>query len=84
MEASKEGKVLRDFRYGCIGYSLYADQKNRTSDAQQSEPELPVCIGLEVGFMTVLLLHVLVTLILLSILGLYALCRVLIQEEIML
>ncbi|XP_057766136.1 uncharacterized protein LOC130986682 [Salvia miltiorrhiza] len=48
MEASKEGKVLRDFKYGCIGYSLYADQKNRTSDAPQSEPELPVCIGLEV------------------------------------
>ncbi|KAH6810219.1 coiled-coil 90B-like protein [Perilla frutescens var. frutescens] len=50
MEASKEGKTLRDFRYGCIGYSLYPDQKNQTqtSDAQETEPELPVCIGLEV------------------------------------
>ncbi|XP_047967387.1 uncharacterized protein LOC125211572 [Salvia hispanica] len=48
MEASKEGKILRDFKYGCVGYSIYADQKNRTPDAQQSEPELPICMGLEV------------------------------------
>lgn len=49
MEASKEGKILRDFKYGCVGYSIYADQKNRTPDAQQSEPELPICMGLEVS-----------------------------------
>lgn len=63
MEASKEGKILRDFRYGCIGYSLYADQKKRTPDAEQSEPELPVCIGLEVSVIDWSLLCVLVTLI---------------------
>lgn len=83
MEASKEGKVLRDFRYGCIGYSLYADQKNRTSDTQQSEPELPVCIGLEVSFMTVLLLCVL-ELLWFRFLSLDYMNSVLIQEEIML
>ncbi|KAL1536629.1 hypothetical protein AAHA92_29251 [Salvia divinorum] len=48
MEASKEGMILRDFKYGCVGYSIYADQKNRASDPQQSEPELPVCMGVEV------------------------------------
>ncbi|KAG6394567.1 hypothetical protein SASPL_145156 [Salvia splendens] len=48
MEASKEGMILRDFKYGCVGYSIYADQKNRASDPQQSEPELPVCMGIEV------------------------------------
>ncbi|XP_047968662.1 uncharacterized protein LOC125212509 [Salvia hispanica] len=48
MEASKDGMILRDFKYGCVGYSIYADQKNRASDPQQSEPELPVCMGIEV------------------------------------
>ncbi|KAL1536615.1 hypothetical protein AAHA92_29240 [Salvia divinorum] len=48
MEASKEGMILRDFKYGCVGYSIYANQKNRASDPQQSEPELPVCMGVEV------------------------------------
>lgn len=49
MEASKEGRSLREFRYACVGYSLYADRKNQASGGQPTETELPVCIGLEVS-----------------------------------
>ena len=48
MEASKEGRSLADFRYGCVGYSVYSDMKNNSGDAQESEKELPVCVGIEV------------------------------------
>ncbi|KAL8047324.1 hypothetical protein ABFX02_08G233100 [Erythranthe guttata] len=48
MEASKEGRSLREFRYACVGYSLYTDRKNQASDGQPTQTELPVCIGLEV------------------------------------
>ncbi|KAL3527175.1 hypothetical protein ACH5RR_011831 [Cinchona calisaya] len=46
MEASKEGRSLRDFRYTCVGYSLYSDRKDRPDDGK--ELQLPVCVGLEV------------------------------------
>ncbi|XP_019224576.1 PREDICTED: uncharacterized protein LOC109206227 isoform X1 [Nicotiana attenuata] len=48
MEASKEGRSLTDFRYACVGYSVYLDQKSRSTDAQETQTELPVCVGLEV------------------------------------
>ncbi|KAG8373246.1 hypothetical protein BUALT_Bualt11G0003900 [Buddleja alternifolia] len=48
MEASKEGRSLTDFRYGCIGYSLYVDRKEQGSNGQETQTELPVCVGLEV------------------------------------
>ncbi|KAG8386555.1 hypothetical protein BUALT_Bualt03G0160500 [Buddleja alternifolia] len=48
MEASKEGRSLTDFRYGCIGYSLYVDRKEQGSNEQETQTELPVCVGLEV------------------------------------
>lgn len=48
MEASKEGRSLADFRYGCVGYSVYSDMKNNSGDAKESEKELPVCVGIEV------------------------------------
>ncbi|XP_070051357.1 uncharacterized protein [Nicotiana tomentosiformis] len=48
MEASKEGRSLTDFRYACVGYSVYLDQKSRSTDAQDTQTELPVCVGLEV------------------------------------
>lgn len=47
-EASKEGRRLTDFRYACVGYSVYLDQKSRSTDAQEAQTELPVCVGLEV------------------------------------
>ncbi|XP_049357473.1 uncharacterized protein LOC125822139 [Solanum verrucosum] len=47
-EASKEGRSLTDFRYACVGYSVYLDQKSRSTEAQEAQTELPVCVGLEV------------------------------------
>ncbi|KZV25961.1 hypothetical protein F511_08906 [Dorcoceras hygrometricum] len=48
MEASEEGRSITDFRYGCVGYSLYVDQKKQASNGQGTRAELPVCVGLEV------------------------------------
>ncbi|KAB5547560.1 hypothetical protein DKX38_010966 [Salix brachista] len=44
--ASKDGRVLTDFYYGCAGYSLYSI-KDHSTDKQVSKKELPVCVGLE-------------------------------------
>ncbi|XP_076955443.1 uncharacterized protein LOC143630269 [Bidens hawaiensis] len=48
MEASKEGRSLADFRYGCLGYSVYSDIKNQPGHVQETQKELPVCVGIEV------------------------------------
>ncbi|KAL8267659.1 hypothetical protein R6Q59_001457 [Mikania micrantha] len=48
MEASKEGRSLADFRYGCVGYSVYSDIKNHSANVQETQKELPVCVGIEV------------------------------------
>ncbi|KAK7820221.1 hypothetical protein CFP56_039157 [Quercus suber] len=50
MEASKEGRDLTDFNYGCVGYSVYLDRigKDRVADNQGAKAELPVCVGLEI------------------------------------
>ncbi|KAK1440569.1 hypothetical protein QVD17_06398 [Tagetes erecta] len=48
MEASKEGRALADFRYGCLGYSVYSDVKNHNGNAEETQKELPVCVGIEV------------------------------------
>ncbi|GFP95464.1 hypothetical protein PHJA_001690700 [Phtheirospermum japonicum] len=48
-EASKEGRNLTEFRYACVGYSLYEDRKGQaSSNGQRTQTELPFCIGLEV------------------------------------
>ncbi|KAI3451030.1 hypothetical protein Pfo_007695 [Paulownia fortunei] len=44
-EASKEGRSLTDFTYTCLGYSRYKDRKDQASNGQQTQTELPVCIG---------------------------------------
>ncbi|KAM7516166.1 hypothetical protein LguiA_005749 [Lonicera macranthoides] len=48
MEASKEGRSLSDFKYGCVGYSVYPDMKANSSKVQETPTELPVCVGIEV------------------------------------
>ncbi|KAL8240525.1 hypothetical protein R6Q59_013880 [Mikania micrantha] len=48
MEASKEDRSLADFRYGCVGYSVYSDMKNRSGGVEETQKELPVCVGVEV------------------------------------
>lgn len=50
-EASKEGRNLADFRYGCVGYSVYLDNKDSSSDQQNQEAKFPFCVGLEVLYL---------------------------------
>ncbi|KAL3637454.1 hypothetical protein CASFOL_018622 [Castilleja foliolosa] len=45
MEAYKAGRSLQDFRYGCVGYSVYVDSKEQGRTEQE---KLPWCLGLEV------------------------------------
>lgn len=48
-EASKEGRTLADFYYGCLGYSVYmTDKDSSTAMKQQAKTQLPVCLGLEI------------------------------------
>ncbi|CAH9065053.1 unnamed protein product [Cuscuta europaea] len=47
-EASKAGRSLTDFRYACVGYSVYPDNKSHPTDGQQTQTELPACVGLEI------------------------------------
>ncbi|KAF8406500.1 hypothetical protein HHK36_008589 [Tetracentron sinense] len=47
IEASKEGRSLTDFKYACVGYSLYLDGKDPSTDLQEKQAELPLCIGIE-------------------------------------
>ncbi|XP_058187152.1 uncharacterized protein LOC131304068 [Rhododendron vialii] len=48
IEASREGRSLADFKYACVGYSVYSDRKGSSVDAQETQAELPICVGLEV------------------------------------
>lgn len=49
LEASKEGRTLTDFKYACVGYSVYLDNKDSSADNRSDKPvELPFCVGLEV------------------------------------
>ncbi|EOX97868.1 hypothetical protein QUC31_015471 [Theobroma cacao] len=48
LEASKEGRTLTDFKYACVGYSVYLDNKDSSTDQAHKPVELPFCVGLEV------------------------------------
>lgn len=48
MEASKEGRSLSDFKYACVGYSVFLDNKDNPGEKQEKRTELPACIGFEV------------------------------------
>ncbi|KAK6916630.1 hypothetical protein RJ641_019491 [Dillenia turbinata] len=48
LEASKEGRTLTDFKYACVGYSVYLDKKGTSTDADEKQAELPFCVGLEI------------------------------------
>ncbi|KAL2905430.1 putative cysteine protease atg4 [Bienertia sinuspersici] len=49
VEASKEGRSLTDFKYACVGYSIYMDKNNDAPPTGDQKPraELPVCVGIE-------------------------------------
>jgi len=48
LEASKEGRSLTNFKYACVGYSVYLDNKDSSADSQDKTAKLPFCVGLEV------------------------------------
>ncbi|XP_019464849.1 PREDICTED: uncharacterized protein LOC109363161 isoform X1 [Lupinus angustifolius] len=48
LEASKEGRTLTNFKYACIGYSVYLDNKDSSADSKDKTAKLPFCVGLEV------------------------------------
>ncbi|XVF67805.1 hypothetical protein PTKIN_Ptkin10aG0151300 [Pterospermum kingtungense] len=48
LEASKEGRTLTDFKYACVGYSVYLDNKDSSTHQPDKHAELPFCVGLEV------------------------------------
>ncbi|XP_031477821.1 uncharacterized protein LOC116248922 [Nymphaea colorata] len=47
LEASKEGRSLADFKYACVGYSVYLDKKDSPAGQQGDQAELPFCVGIE-------------------------------------
>ncbi|CAN8254758.1 unnamed protein product [Cochlearia groenlandica] len=48
-EASKEGRTLSDFYYGCLGYSVYMTENDSSAIIKQpTKTQLPVCVGLEI------------------------------------
>ncbi|KAJ1440940.1 hypothetical protein SESBI_01615 [Sesbania bispinosa] len=48
LEASKEGRSLTNFKYACIGYSVYIDNKDSSAETHDKTAKLPFCVGLEV------------------------------------
>ncbi|KAK6946321.1 hypothetical protein RJ641_013865 [Dillenia turbinata] len=48
LEAAKEGRTLTDFKYACVGYSVYLDKKGTSTDEDVKAAELPLCVGLEI------------------------------------
>lgn len=51
LEASKADRSLTDFKYACVGYSVFLDRKDSPSDQQNKQAELPFCVGLEVLYL---------------------------------
>ena len=49
-EAMSQGHDLRQFRYGCAGYSMYVDNRDSQGGESEGKTLLPYCRGLEVGF----------------------------------
>lgn len=61
LEASEDGRVLIDFYYACVGYSVYKNVNavstdmlpnvnDVSTDKGVTRRQLPVCFGLEVKF----------------------------------
>ncbi|CAL5063208.1 unnamed protein product [Urochloa decumbens] len=46
-EAMSQGHDLRQFRYGCAGYSMYVDNRDGQGGESEGKTLLPYCRGLE-------------------------------------
>ncbi|KAI0514277.1 hypothetical protein KFK09_010312 [Dendrobium nobile] len=47
MEAANDGRSLSDFKYACLGYSVFMDDKDTKNEKREEQAELPFCAGLE-------------------------------------
>ncbi|XP_006657341.2 uncharacterized protein LOC102717169 [Oryza brachyantha] len=47
MEAIQEGRNLSDFKYACVGYSMYLDDKENSKGKGDKHAQLPICVGIE-------------------------------------
>ncbi|OVA12884.1 hypothetical protein BVC80_1805g98 [Macleaya cordata] len=47
VEASKDARNLTEFKYACVGYSVYLDNKDPSADPIEKRAELPFCVGVE-------------------------------------
>lgn len=50
-EARIQGNQLTDFKYICVGYSMYFNNKNKTEERSENQVGLPFCVGIEVPFL---------------------------------
>ncbi|XP_057456490.1 uncharacterized protein LOC130747537 [Lotus japonicus] len=50
LKAYREGLSLANFKYACIGYSVYLDKKDSSADLQDKTSKLPYCVGIEAVF----------------------------------
>lgn len=48
MRAAKDGHNLSDFKYTCVGYSVFLDNKDSPSEKRENQAELPSCVGIKV------------------------------------
>ncbi|CAL9087903.1 unnamed protein product [Musa textilis] len=47
-EATKDGRSLSDFKYACVGYSVFLNKKDNTAEKPENQAELPFCVGIEI------------------------------------
>ncbi|XP_042456974.1 uncharacterized protein LOC122041385 [Zingiber officinale] len=47
LEADKEGRSLSNFKYVCVGYSVFVNSKDGSIQNQENATKLPFCAGLE-------------------------------------
>ncbi|XP_010919387.1 uncharacterized protein [Elaeis guineensis] len=48
IEATQEDRNLSDFKYACVGYSVFLNNKDSSMEKGEKQPELPLCAGLEI------------------------------------
>ncbi|CAL9210844.1 uncharacterized protein LOC135616753 [Musa acuminata AAA Group] len=47
METTKDGHNLSDFKYACVGYSVFLDKRDDPVGKPENQAELPFCAGIE-------------------------------------
>ncbi|CAL9076852.1 unnamed protein product, partial [Musa acuminata var. zebrina] len=46
--STKDGRSLSDFKYACVGYSVFLDRKDNTAEKLENQAEFPFCVGREI------------------------------------